>query len=232
MTTTLLLALALQEEIEQIRVKTAYVLEAGEVEVDVVGSFLRFEEGDETKVLIEVEAGVTEWLLAEIEIPYLFLNPDEGRGERGVGDVELELKAKIPGAWNGVELAIGVEASFPSGDEDEGLGAPDSVIGAFAAFSRRFELFLLHLELGAEAAEEIRAEYELAAAVDVRPWGRVFSFLLAVNGEIERGEGPGWTLVPGFEIRFDEIQGGVGIPLGLSEEAEDWGVLVDVEFEF
>lgn len=232
MTLSLLAALALQEEIEQIRVKTAYVLDPGEVEVDLVGSFLRFEEGDETELILEVEAGVTDWLLAEIEIPYLFLNPEEGRGERGVGDVELELKAKIPGEWNGLELAIGIEASFLTGDEDEGLGAPDTRIGAFAALSRRFELFLLHLELGAEAAEEVRAEYEVAAAVDVRPWGRVFSFLLAVNGEIERGEGPGWTLVPGFDVRFDEIQGGVGIPLGLSEEAEDWGVLVDVEFEF
>lgn len=232
MTLGLLLGLALQEEIEQIRVKTAYVLDPGEVELDVVGSFLRFEEGEETELLLEVEAGVTDWLLAEIEIPYLFLNPEEGRGERGIGDVELELKAKIPGAWNGIELALGVEVSFLSGDEDEGLGAPDTEIGAFAALSRRFEVFLLHLELGAEAAEEVRAEYKAAAGVDVRPWGRPFSFLLALNGEIERGESPAWAIVPGFEIRFDEIQGGVGIPLGLSEEAEDWGVLVDVELEF
>ena len=226
------LLLAAQEEIEQVRVKTAYTLDRGEVEVDLVGSFLRFEEGDVSRLLVEVEAGVTDWLLAEIEIPYLFVNPERGRGERGIGDVELELKGRIPGDWNGIELGIGVEVSLLTGDADEGLGGTETELGVFAAASRRFDFFNAHLQVGAEVAEEARAEYEVAAAIDVRPWGRPFSFLLAVNGEIERGEGPGWTLVPGFEVRLDEIQAGAGVPLGLSEEAEDWGVIVDVEIEF
>jgi hypothetical protein len=224
--------LAAQEEIEQVRVKTAYTLDQGEVEVDLVGSFLRFEEGDASRLLVEVEAGLTDWLLAEIEIPYLFANPERGRGERGVGDVELELKGRIPGDWNGMELGIGVEVSLLTGDADEGLGGPETELGVFAAASRRFEFFNVHLQVGAEVAEESRAEYGVAAAVDVRPWGRAVSLLLAVNGEIERGEGPGWTLVPGFEVRLDEIQAGAGFPLGLSEEAEDWGIIVDVEIEF
>ena len=104
-----------------------------------------------------------------------------GGASAGWGDVELELKAKIPGAWNGLELARGVEASFLTGDE-------------------------------------------AAAAVDLR--------LLALNGEFERGDGPAWTIVPGFELRFDEVQGGVGAPVGPSDEVEGWGVLVDVELEF
>lgn len=226
------LALLAQEEIEQIRTKTAYVLDRGEVELDLVGSFLRFEDVDESRLLLEIEAGVTDWLMAEIEVPYLFVNPGRGRGERGIGDVELELKAKVPGDWNGVELGAGVEVSLLTGDAEEGLGAPETELGFFVAVSRRFELFNVHLQLGAEAAEEVRAEYEVAAAIDLRPWGRLFSLLLAVNGEIERGEGPAWTLVPGFEVRLDEVQAGVGVPIGLSEEAEDRGVLVDVEFEF
>jgi hypothetical protein len=230
---TLFLAmLAAQEEIEQIRVKTAYTLDQGEVEVDLVGSFLRFEEGDVSRLLVEVEAGLTDWLLAEIEVPYLFVNPERGRGERGIGDIELELKGRIPGDWNGIELGLGVEVSLLTGDADEGLGGRETELGVFAAGSRRFQFFSLHLQVGAEVAEESRAEYGIAAAVDVRPWGRPFSLLLGVNGEIERGEGPAWTLVPGFEIRLDEIQAGAGFPFGLSEEAENWGVIIDVEFEF
>src|SRR5262245_57192606 len=74
------------EEIEQIRTKTAYVLDQGEVEVDLVGSFLRFDEGgrkvDESRLMVELEIGVTDWLMAEIEVPYLFFNPRKGPGER------------------------------------------------------------------------------------------------------------------------------------------------------
>ncbi|HEX7897820.1 MAG TPA: hypothetical protein VF950_08675 [Planctomycetota bacterium] len=232
----LLLALALQEEIEQVRTKTAYVLDAGEIEVDLVGSFLRFDEDgrrhDRSRLLLEIEAGLTDWLLAEIEAPYLFENPESGPGEHGIGDLELELKARIPGDVLGVEAAVGIEVSLLTGDADEGLGAPETELGAFVGLSRRFDVLLVHLQLGVEGAEERRPEYEVNAAVDFRPWGRPFSFLLALNGEIEPGEGPGWSVVPGFEARFDEIQAGAGFPLGLSEEAEAWGVIVDVEFEF
>lgn len=226
------------EEIEQIRVKTAYVLDAGEVEADLVGSFLRFEEDgftfEETRLLVEVEAGVTDWLMAEIEIPYLFFNPERGRGERGWGDIELELKAGVPGAWNGVELGVGLEVSLLTGDEDEGLGAAETELGFFAAASRRFGSWAAHLQAGVEVAEEARPKYEINAAIDANPWGRELSLLLAVNGEIEPGEAPGWSVVPGFEIRLEEpdLQFGAGFPIGLTEEAEEWGVIVDVEVEF
>ena len=224
------------EEIEQIRTKTAYVLDQGEVEVDLVGSFLRFDEGgrkvDESRLMVEVEVGVTDWLMAEIEVPYLFFNPRNGPGERGWGDIELELKAGLPGHWNGFKLAVGLEVSLPTGDEDKGLGSPETEVGFFIAVSRRFGRLATHLQAAVEAAKGVRAGYEVRFALDASPWGREFSLLLALNGEIERGEGAGWSLVPGFEVRLDEFQFGVGFPIGLTEEAEQWGVIVDVEFEF
>jgi hypothetical protein len=224
------------EEIEQIRTRTAYVLDQGEVEVDVVGSFLRFDEGgrkvDESRLMAEVEVGVLDWLMAEIEVPYLFFNPGKGPGERGWGDVELELKAGIPGHWNGFQLAVGLEVSLLTGDEDKGLGSPEPELGFFVAVSRRFGVLAAHLQAAVEAAEDVRAEYEVRFALDASPWGREFSLLLALNGEIERGEGAGWSLVPGFEVRLDEVQFGFGFPIGLTEEAEQWGVIVDVEVEF
>jgi hypothetical protein len=224
------------EEIEQIRTRTAYVLDQGEVEFDVVGSFLRFDEGgrkfDESRLMVEMEVGVTDWLMAEIEIPYLFSNPKSGPGERGWGDVELELKAGIPGHWQGFQLGLGVEVSLLTGDEDDGLGSPETELGFFAAVSRRFGWLAVHLQGAVEAAEDVRAEYEVRFALDASPWGRELSLLLALNGEIERGEGAGWSVVPGFEVRLDDFQFGFGFPIGLTEEAEKWGVIVDVEVEF
>lgn len=226
------------EEIEQIRTKTAYVLDQGEVEVDVVLSFLRFDEDgrrlDVTRLLVETEFGITDWLMGEIEVPVLFLNPGRGRGERGWGDLELELKAAIPGSRQGIELAVGVEVSILTGDEDRGLGSPNPELGFFAAASRRFGAVVAHLQAGVEVADDVRPEYLLNAALDAMPWGRGVSLLLALNGEIERGEGPAWRLVPGFEVRLEEpdLQVGVGFSIGLTREAEAWGVLVDVEIEF
>ena len=232
----LALGVLLQEEIEQIRTKTAYVLDAEEVEVDFVASFLRFREDgaglDESRLFVEVEAGVTDWLMAEIEVPYVFLNPKRGPGERGWGDLELELKAGIPGSWQGIEAAVGVEVSLLTGDEDRGLGSRHTELGFFAAASRKFDGWTAHLQGGVEVARGAKPEYEINAAVDAHPWGRELSLLLAVNVEIEPGEGPGWALVPGFEVRFDELQFGAGFPVGLTEEAARWGVIVDVELEF
>ncbi len=224
------------EEIEQVRTRTAYVLDQGEVEVDFVGSYLSFDERgrkfEESRLIVEIEVGVTDWLMAEIEVPYLFFNPQTGPGERGWGDLELELKAGIPGHWNGFKLAVGLEVSLLTGDEDKGLGSPETELGFFAAVSRRFGWLAAHLQAAVEAAEDVRAEYEVRFALDASPWGRDFSLLLALNGEIERGEAAGWSLVPGFEVRLDDFQFGFGFPIGLTEEAEKWGVIVDVELEF
>lgn len=224
------------EEIEQLRTKTAYALPQGEVEVDLVGSFLRFEEDglrlDESKILLEVEIGLTDWLMAEIEVPYIFLQPDPGPGTRGWGDLELELKAAVPGDWQGIELAVGIDVSFLTGDQDKGLGSPHTELGAFAALSRRWDWLAAHLQAGVEVARGARPEYRINLALDASPWGRDWSLMLALNGEIEPGETPSWSLVPGFEVRLDELQIGVGFPLGISREAADWGVIVDLEIEF
>jgi hypothetical protein len=98
--------------------------------------------------------------------------------------------------------------------------------------SRGFEGWTVHVQGGVELARGERPEYVVNVAVDAHPWGRAFSLLLALNGEVEPGEAAGWALVPGFEARFDELQFGVGFPIGLTEEAAAWGVLVDVELEF
>ncbi len=116
------LLLALQdgyhpEEIEQLRTKTAYVLDMGELEFDLVVSFLRFDDRDETETILEIEYGLTGRLLIELEIPYLVVDPSPGSREHGIGDLELEAKYAI-GEFYALCLALGAEISIPTGDED------------------------------------------------------------------------------------------------------------------
>lgn len=221
------------EEVEVVRTRTAYVLDQGEVELDAIGSFLRFEEDGERQdvaaLVVEVEGGLTDWLMLEVEIPYLFLDP----GPRGWGDAEIELKAGWP-IGDDLHVAVGTEVSILTGDEDKGLGEEEAELGFFAAASRRWGPVAGHLQIGAEAAHGSKPEYGLAAALEAEPWGPALSLYLAVNGEIEPGEGPGWSVVPGFEMRLEEpeIEFGAGFPVGLTDEAEEWGVIVNVELEF
>jgi hypothetical protein len=54
------------------------------------------------------------------------------------------------------------------------------------------------------------------------------------NRRFLRRDSQGRFVVPGFEIRLEEpcLRFGAGFPIGLTEEAEEWGVIVDVEVEF
>jgi hypothetical protein len=225
----ILLFLLLQpEEIEQLRTKTAYALDAGEFEIDVVGSFLRFEDGDRGRVFVEAEFGITDWLLVGLEAPYLLLD-----GEHGIGDVELELKAAPRLEEWPFAFAVGIEVSLLTGNEEEGLGSPEAEFGVFLTVSREFGRLHAHLHLFLEVARGAHPEQGLNLALDARPWGDVFSLLLALNVEFEESEAEA-SLVPGVEVRLEEpeLQVGVGFPVGLTDDAEEWGVIVDVEVEF
>ena len=69
-------------------------------------------------------------------------------------------------------------------------------------------------------------------AVEWRPWSRDVSLLLALNTVFRRNERPETSLVPGAEIRFGELVVGAGLPVGLSDEAQDIGVIALLELEF
>lgn len=227
-----------QEEIEQVRTRTAYVPSGGEIEIDVVGSFLQFNDDGvrrrEMGVAVEIEVGITSWLMVEVEAPYRSIRPEAGGGVSGRGDVGLELKAGIPGHWRGVELAFGATVALPTGDEDKGLGAGATQVGGFVATSYRHGRMAVHLDFGVEVEPGERPHYQLNAAFDATPGGRALAIFVAMIGDILPGESPAWSMVPGFEFRFENphLQFGVGVPIGVTDSAARWGIIVDIEIEF
>lgn len=211
------------------------MLDAGEFEIDVVGESLRSGDRWETEVLAELEFGLLRRLMVEVEVPYLFLDPDDGNRVDGVGDVELEFKGAIlEAAERPLALAVGGDVSLLTGDEERGLGESETEVGIFSAAGERWAWASIHEHLFVEVARGSIPEWGATVAVDATPWIPELSFLLAVNTEFQGGTGPSWVLIPGWEYRWEEpdLQIGAGFPLGLSEEAEDWGVIVDVEIEF
>jgi hypothetical protein len=237
MNTIILAILSLQdfapEEIEQLRTQTAYVLDAGEIESDLVVSYLESSDLSLTRIDLEIEFGVTDSLMLEIEVPYLFRDPHPGRRTDGFGDLDLEgkylLYSRLP-----FTVGAGIEIGLPSGDEDKGLGDGEVEYGFFAACSVEFGLLSAHVEMAAETDWDETAEYEVNVALDFRPWGREFSFHVGMNSEFSREALPYWAILTGIEARPQawEVQAGVAALFGLGEHAGEWGILFDAEIEF
>jgi hypothetical protein len=225
------------EEIEVVRTKTAYSLPAGELEVDLVASFRRFdEEGfelDVAELVVEVEFGVFDHVMVELEVPYLLLDSGTGPRERGWGDAEIE--AKFDWGRSLLRTAVGVEATILTGDEDRGLGAPEPEVGFFVVVSLDVDWMRGHVNYSIESARGRGPEHGFRAAAEFafEEGVKHGAFVAAVNGEFEAGEAPAWSLLPGFEYWFsEEFKAGAALEFGLTEEAPAWGVLVHLELEF
>lgn len=64
------------------------------------------------------------WFGAEIEVPFAQIDPDEGEGAGGLGDIEIGPQIALLQSVDDL-LIIGARSGFviPTGDEDDGIGA-------------------------------------------------------------------------------------------------------------
>jgi hypothetical protein len=224
------------EGIEQLRIDTAHVLDAGEIEVEGVFSFLRHDDHDTAAAVAELEYGVVDRFMLELEVPFRMVEPAPGRRERGLGDIELEGKL---GLYEGhvVAFAASTELECPTGDEHRGLGSGNWELAMAAQSSVFFALpaLALHTELGAEWEEgegieqgflNLALEYYVVDDVALQ---------LGLNGEAGEDD-PVISLVPGFQFEMDrasraEVEIGIGFPIGVTDTAQVSGVILDVEIE-
>jgi hypothetical protein len=224
------------EELEVVRRKTAYTLPADVAEVDVVffSGALELDDDEELDIARlsgEIAFGITDWLTGEVEVPFLAVDPDPGDRESGLGDVVLELKGAVSPDLVPFPLALGLRATLTTGDEDRGLGGNNSAFIPFAAAAWTFDGMTLHAEIFARAEEDRRTVYGANVAVDVVPWGPEVSLLAGLNLQREVGESVQASLVPAAEYRWGErgFRFGAGIPIGLTDEGEDWGILLNFQ---
>ncbi|HEY0008766.1 MAG TPA: transporter [Tepidisphaeraceae bacterium] len=82
--------------------------------------------GDESAHVAEIEAeyAFTQNFSIEAVLPYVFLNPDDGASENGLGDSIIAFKFASY-AWidQRVLPAVGFEVILPTADEEKGLGS-------------------------------------------------------------------------------------------------------------
>lgn len=252
MTGLLLAALAAQDfdfenrrpdEIEVLRTKTGYPLANNALELDLLFSHLDFDDagtddrrpftGTETRIEAQVAFGVTDAITAELRFPYVFLDPDGGDSASGWGDVDIDLKVGVPGGERAVHVAIGGRLTVPTGDEERALGQSGPEFRAYVAASGKVGPVGLHAQPYLELEDGRRGQVGLSVAAEIGALGPQVVGLLGFNGHWEKGQGAIASITPGaVYVAYPGFEISAGIPLGLTDDTPDWGVLADLKLAF
>ncbi len=243
-------------------VNEAYLEEEGEWQFVIQSGFLNgleSEEHGETVeedlffVDVEFEYGITDSITLELALPYERIELSEpGEGSEsfsGIGDGEIGLAfALIQESEDSPALTLALEGSFPSGDEDEGLGRGVWGWEASLISSKRLAYNLyVHSHLGFEFANNVIEEGELS---DEREYSYGLALaqqvtedafiLLELSGEYEEEKSLGETesghalyLGPGAFIELESgWEVGANLVIGLTDDSYDWGGRMQASIEF
>ncbi len=208
----------------------------------------------------EIEYGLTDWLQIEFEAPYLHRRVDDDgdeQSETGWGDSEIGVSALLHregAAWWDATVSVSVEAMIPTGDYRKGLGADRTGWGLAIAASKCLDDVVIHLGAGMEwvnDAKEVEIgddpdnaetsdleEFACGAALVHRTTDTLES-ILELTAEFETERGDDGTehetevyLTPGFRYALDDdVEIGLGLPIGLTDDAYDWGLFARIILE-
>jgi hypothetical protein len=238
------------EEYEYMFQETGYTLPEGRFQGDLWLGRFEFDEfldddGPEAEFdtfVAELAFGVFDWLLVEAELPFVRVDVDPGSSESGIGDIALKAKASLRSSpknpigfipdW---DVAAGVRLTLPTGDEDEGLGEEELTLKPFVAASYWIERWVgIHAQLGTELQEDRRPMHMIGATGEFILWGPELSLMGGLQIEREGSEDAAILLIPGAEYRFSgsPFALGASIPIGVNDEAPDWGFFVDAQLGF
>ena len=234
-------------DIDEIRVTSAYTPERGEFEIYQVTEFLNDGGPKSTKIFTRLEYGLTDDLVLEAKVPFKFKRPKTGDNTEGVGDVVLEARHRVlrePEAP--VAMAVGFEVGFPTGDEERGLGNGNFKYEPILSFGKQFGTVWLHQDAKLEFIRNTGgngSEVE-GSATTALTWTPVEEWMDIEHPTLELALDWKWVeqkktkvaLIPAFRGELKglpvEVEWGLGVPIGLTDAADDWGVISVFEIEF
>lgn len=194
----------------------------------------RFHKGQEENLWIlplSIEYGVTDAFQVEVgwEV-YKHRNPDDEASEQGIGDVEVEAMyswmsiSDLP-----VHAALAMGVLIPSGDEDKGLGEGSTVYEPVAILAADLDVLnggQIFLNLGAEIDRDGSEKFvNVGAFMAVHNWVPSLEWNRSEEQE-DRYLTPGLTWTSGSAWNI-----GLGVPVGLEDEADDYRVILQIVYE-
>lgn len=220
----------------------------GEVEDEELG-----EEGEgpskfkESTINLELEYAFTRNISIEADIPYTFINPDEGKDVNHFNNIEIGVKlATFILEEYGILLGGGLEFGLPIGDDEKGIGSDNIFeIEPFLSFGWKYKILevvsFLHIGFPVnqkgDQNEGDELGYNLSTLVHATEWLEVlleFDGETVLNGE-EEGESvlnidPGVKFKP-FKSKDLQVGFGAGFPVTNDEEFE-YRLIASVFYHF
>lgn len=218
--------------------RTAIPADVGEFKLDMM---VHSWENDDTDVnqwtlSLNFEFGLTNRLGAQIEVPYVFRSVGEQDRDESLGDVEVGLIYRLFGKGNkSLTVATGLDFYFPTGSEGD-ISRDETREEIFLALSKGFGPLMIDSSVSYElwhdgTHEEDIIGYGLSLALR---FYEDYYLIVEGNGtsnlDTDREE---IYVTPGIiYAMFDNIALGVGVPIGLTDDANDLGLIVRLTYWF
>jgi len=226
--------------------ETAYAPEQGEFGVWLQPGFYSDDEGDLTLVNISLEYGLTDNIMAELSYEgYKKLETDlpVPQTYSGGGDLEIGLSYAFGNPEDeDMHYAVGLEVTLPTGDD--AVTEDVTVIEPYAAFTWDIGEGALHANISygfidSDSDTLLLEDEEDEAGVSVAyalPIGERFAVMAELSAEsnewLADGDETEAVFAPGLAWQIsDNVQLGMSIPVGLTDDSADWGILVQVGTE-
>jgi len=212
---------------------------AGKFQLELTGEYAKDGGDSTTETAAAVAGGIRDDLDFMLSVPYQFLRSRDDEGNRvtedGISDAALELKWRFYETEH-CSLALKPGITFPTGDEDKGLGDGKAGYGAVFIATGDIEPVTLHLNLGyTKNRKELRDvwHYSIAAEYELK------KDLLAVGnlgGETNPDRGlnthPAFILGGLIYTVNESLSVDIGIKAGLNNAEPDYAVLAGLAVVF
>lgn len=221
----------------------AGTVEPGHLEVELGAEYAKQPNDDkEYSVAVALTTGVI-WdkLCFGVELPYLWIRPDSGTNEDGLGDIEAKFKLRFLDETDSFPaLAVSIGVKTETGNSEKGLGSGETDVPVNFIASKGFDRITLHANAGynfvGDVAEE--EEYDLVNLSLAGEFAatEVFTIVGEVVGEIYTEDidedNPCEILVGAtYELPIGTVLD-AGVAFGLTDGAPDYKVTAGLTHEF
>ena len=205
-----------------------YMQDKGEFVLVLTPTFSKTRQGSETELSAEMKYGVTDRLQVSAEFPYVVSDLRDGGDNDGIGDMSVAFNYNFL-QMEKFSLGVRSELLLPTGDRKRGLGGGELVWLPSLLGAARIGKGEVYAGIGAEVGEHHDAfTYTLAGAY---PWER-FAGVMELTGVAGDNERTLYVAPGAYWHATDKIDVGLGMPIGLTHDSDNYRVIVKLIFEF
>jgi hypothetical protein len=222
----------------------------GKFQIEVNGQWARDKESKDgssvemtgSETAFTVAAGIADQVDVIASLPYVYYRADvdgvKTAEEQGIGDVTVEAKWRFF-EQGGLSFALKPGMTFPTGDEDKGLGTGKPGYHLLLVATKEFDPITIHANLGYirndndfEEEEDlwhvsVAAEYAIAQATRL-----VGNIGKESNTDPSADEDPAFGVIGVIHSPQENLDLDAGIRFGLNNAEDDLAVLAGVTVRF